>query len=109
VLGVGDTERGTFIDGHQSRQDVTVLRSIAAALGAEYINVNDRHVPTAAMSGLILGSGSGGGLNLKELAIWAMGLTAALLAFIPVAQQYAGTGWRLHLPSAVRGRRVEEP
>ena len=103
VLGVGDTERGTFIDGHQSRQDVTVLRSIASALHAEYINVNDRHVPTAAVSGLVLAPG-GGGANLKEVAIWVMGLTAAVLAFIPVAQQYAGTGWRLHLPSAARGR-----
>jgi Ca-activated chloride channel homolog len=109
VLGVGDTERGTFIDGHQSRQDVTVLRSIAAALDAEYVNVNDRHVPTAAMSGLVLDAGAGGGMNLKQIAIWVMGLTAAILAFIPVAQQYAGTGWRLHLPTAARGRRGEGP
>jgi Ca-activated chloride channel family protein len=109
VLGVGDTERGTFIDGHQSRQDATMLRAIASALNAEYINVNDRHVPTAAMSGLVLGGGAGGGMNLKEIAIWAMGLTAAILALIPVAQQYAGTGWRLHLPSAASGRRLEGP
>jgi Ca-activated chloride channel family protein len=109
VLGVGDTERGTFIDGHQSRQDPTMLRSIASALHAEYINVNDRHVPTAAMSGLVLGAGAGGRMNLKEVAILVMGLTAAILAIIPVAQQYAGTGWRLHLPSTARGRRLEGP
>ena len=107
VLGVGDTERGTFIDGHQSRQDATMLRSIGSALDAEYINVNDRHVPTAAMSGLVLGTGAGGRMNLKEMAILVMGLTAAVLALIPVAQQYAGTGWRLHLPSTARGRRAE--
>jgi hypothetical protein len=46
-------------------------------------------------------------MNLKEIAILVMGLTAAVLALIPVAQQYAGTGWRLHLPSTSRGRRVE--
>jgi len=64
-------------------------------------------VPTAAMSGLVLGTGAGGRMNLKEIAILVMGLTAAVLALIPVAQQYAGTGWRLHLPSTSRGRRVE--
>jgi Ca-activated chloride channel family protein len=106
VLGVGDTERGTFIDGHQSRQDVAVLQSIASALHAEYINVNDRHVPTAAMSGLVLPPGEAG-WNLKLAAIRVMAMASAILAFIPVAQQYAGTGWRLHLPGAVRGAREE--
>jgi hypothetical protein len=99
VLGVGDTDHGTFIDGHQSRQDPDVLASVASALKGEYINVNDRHVPTTSLGGLIQAPSSGSGLSLVDVAIFVMGLTATLLAFIPVAQQYAGTGWRVKRPA----------
>jgi Ca-activated chloride channel family protein len=107
VLGVGDRERGTFIDGHQSRQDAQVLRSIAASLSAEYIDVNDRHVPTASLGGLVLGPRQGGRLSRVEMAILMLSLTATILAFIPVAQQYAGTSWRIALPRMARSPRPE--
>jgi Ca-activated chloride channel family protein len=98
VLGVGDTQRGTFIDGHQSRQDPDVLASVASALKGDYIDVNDRHVPTTALGDLVQAPSSGGKINLVDAAIFVMGLTASLLALIPVAQQYAGTGWRVRRP-----------
>jgi Ca-activated chloride channel family protein len=101
VLGVGDTERGTFIDGHQSRQDVTVLSAVASALKGEYLDINDRHVPTTALTGLVQAPSRGSKISLVDAAIFVMGLTASLLAFIPVAQQYAGTGWRVRKPAQV--------
>jgi Ca-activated chloride channel family protein len=95
VLGVGDTEKGTFIDGHQSRQDAGMLRAIASSLNAEYININKRHVPTSALSDLVVRPPSGNAWSLIDISIAVMGVTGFILAFIPVAQQYAGTGWRV--------------
>jgi Ca-activated chloride channel family protein len=102
ILGVGDKGAGTFIDGHQSRQDENMLEQVASALKGEYIDVNERHVPTTALGGLVVPPGRGGGINLVQLAIIVMGCTATVLAFIPVAQQYAGTGWRVALPGLAR-------
>jgi Ca-activated chloride channel family protein len=108
VLGVGDTEKGTFIDGHQSRQDANVLASVASAFKAEYIDINDRHVPTTALGGLVIAPGSGSGINLVQAAIWVMAAAATVLALIPVAQQYAGTGWRVKMPQRGAAAGVEQ-
>ena len=44
VVGVGDPRTGKFIDGRQSRQDVSTLRQIATRLGGVYHNGNE-HAP----------------------------------------------------------------
>lgn len=98
VLGVGNVDQGTFIDGHQSRQDADVLRAIASALNAEYVDVNKRHVPTGSMADLVVRSSPSRKWSLLEVAIAVMGASATVLAGIPVAQQYAGTGWRIRRP-----------
>ncbi|MFO0946188.1 MAG: vWA domain-containing protein [Planctomycetota bacterium] len=46
IVGVGDTKRGTFIDGHQSRQDASTLRGVAIRLGGTYHNGNEKHLST---------------------------------------------------------------
>jgi Ca-activated chloride channel homolog len=104
VLGVGDTGKGTFIDGHQSRQDPNVLRAVAASLGCEYINVNDRHVATTALEDLVPSPTRGRDLGLTEVAILVMLVGGLIAALIPAAQQYGGTGWHVHMKPATGGQ-----
>ena len=58
VLGVGDPNQGTFIDDHMSRQDASLLGTLAGRLRGKYIDVNDKHVTTLALGQLARGSGA---------------------------------------------------
>ena len=58
VLGVGDPHQGTFIDDHMSRQDASLLGTLAGRLRGKYIDVNDKHVTTLALGQLARGSGA---------------------------------------------------
>jgi Ca-activated chloride channel family protein len=99
VLGIGDPNRPTFIDGRQSKQDPNTLRMLASMLGGNYYDVNTRHVPTSELDNLIVRQGSGDKLDQTALSLLVMGLAATTLAFIPVAQQYGGTRWRILMPT----------
>ena len=46
VVGVGDPDRATIINGHSSRQDTLSLRQLAARLGGYYHQGNSRHLPS---------------------------------------------------------------
>ncbi len=96
VLGVGDPRKGTFIAGHQSRQDAEVLASVARALRGAYYDVNEKHLPTDALGDLVRRTPPAkAGLSLAQLAVLAMLLGSAALALLPVALQYFGTGWKV--------------
>ena len=96
VLGVGNPRKGTFIAGHQSRQDAEVLATVARALRGSYFDVNEKHLPTAALGDLVQRTSlPKSGLNLAQLAVLAMALGSAILALLPVALQYAGSRWRV--------------
>jgi Ca-activated chloride channel family protein len=96
VLGVGNPRKGTFIAGHQSRQDAEVLATVARALRGAYFDVNEKHLPTAALGDLVQRTPlPKSGLNLAQLAVLAMALGSATLALLPVALQYAGSRWRV--------------
>jgi Ca-activated chloride channel family protein len=96
VLGVGNPRKGTFIDGHQSRQDPDVLRSLAGALRGEYLDINEKHLPTPKLGDLVVVTPPPHrGLTLEEWALLAMAVGAAVLALLPVALEWAGTDWRV--------------
>lgn len=96
VLGVGNPRKGTFIAGHQSRQDAEVLATVARALRGAYHDVNEKHLPTDALGDLVVRTAvPRGGLDLARLAVLSMLLGAATLALLPVALQYAGAAWRV--------------
>jgi Ca-activated chloride channel family protein len=96
VLGVGDPRKGTFIAGHQSRQDAEVLANVARALRGAYYDVNEKHLPTDALGDLVRRTPpTKSGLSLAQLAVLAMLLGSAVLALLPVALQYFGTGWKV--------------
>jgi len=96
VLGVGNPRKGTFIAGHQSRQDAEVLSTVARALRGAYHDVNEKHLPTDALGDLVVRTAPAKqGLDLAQLAVLAMALGAAVLALLPVALQYFGAAWKV--------------
>ncbi len=96
VLGVGDPRKGTFIAGHQSRQDAEVLANVARALRGAYYDVNEKHLPTDALGDLVRRTPPPKtGLDLAGMAVLAMLLGASVLAGLPVALQYFGSGWKV--------------
>lgn len=96
ILGVGNPHKGTFIDGHQSRQEGDTLRTVASALQGTYTDVNEKHLPTSALGDLVVTvPPPQAGLTLAELAVLAMVLGAALLALLPVALEYFGSDWKV--------------
>lgn len=86
VVGVGDPMKGSFIDGRQSRQDVSTLREIANRLGGEYHDGNIKHVPTAVLRklGSLQMTAEEDELTLREYALIVIGVSSFLLACLPI-------------------------
>lgn len=104
VVGIGDAKTGTFIDGHQSRQDVSTLRQVAARLGGRYHNGNELHLATSMIQEIsqVRLKGVFDRLTKREYALIACGLGAFTLAILPFALHHLGTRWR---PGVLRTKR----
>lgn len=87
ILGVGNPRRGTQIDGHSSRQDTESLRRLALQLRGTYNDGNQRHVRTEDLDRFVasLPVASHGNLELRDWALLAVALSAALLALVSPA------------------------
>lgn len=96
VVGVGDPVTGKFIDGKQSRQDVSTLRQIATRLGGTFHNGNEKHLSSVLISDLTKSETSGvlERLSPREYALIACGAGASLLALLPLLLHFLGTLWR---------------
>ncbi len=111
VLGLGNPQKGTFIDGHQSRQEGDTLRTVASALMGTYSDVNEKHLPTTALGDLVVKiAPPQKGLTLAELAVLAMVLGATVLALVPVALEFFGSDWKVERPEreALNRERAQE-
>ena len=107
VIGVGDPLTGKFIDGRQSRQDVSTLRQIATRLGGVFHNGNVKHLSSSLIGDLTAGGREGmlEKLGRREYALLACALGASILAFLPLLLHFFGTRWRPgHNPHASRSR-----
>lgn len=104
IFAVGDPVVGTFIDGHDSRQQAGVLRRLAAELRGSYYDVNTRHVPTSALTELAVNPPQPArlGLTWKDLALWAIAGGATIFALLPLLLEYLGCPWNSEreLPAA---------
>lgn len=98
LIGLG-SRQGRFLDGHQSRQDSSVLRSIARRLGGEYYDANIRHLPTQAIKSLAEAIP----LTMKkyfgqrELAMALAVIASGILALLPLALNLLGSKWHNRL------------
>jgi Ca-activated chloride channel family protein len=104
VLGVGDTNQGTFIDGHMSRQDVAVLRTLAGRLRGEYLDVNEKHIPTLSLGALAAGVGKKKQrYELADIAVVAFAAAMGALVLIPLLLEYFGSDWKAARPTGRDG------
>ncbi len=96
VIGVGDARLGKFIDGHQSRQDSSTLRQVAARLRGSYHDGNEKHLPSPSISALAatLPMREEKETGRRELALIAVAAGGAMIALLPVALAFAGSSWR---------------
>ncbi len=96
LVGVGDTKSGKFIDGRASRQDSSTLRQMAVRLNGNYHDGNEKHLPTDLIKS-VTGRAEPGAferLGAREYALMTSGLSASILAFLPVLLHCLGTSWR---------------
>lgn len=96
IVGVGDSRTGKFIDGRQSRQDIPVLKQIAARLGGTFHDGNEKH-----LSSSLIASAAGleetdifEKLTRRDYAMIAAVLGVLILGFLPVLLHFFGTRWR---------------
>ena len=96
VVGVGDTTSGKYIDGHQSRQDVSTLRQVANRLRGFYHNGNQKHVTSQMIEALNASYrvDDFSRWTRREWAIAALLTGACCYAFLPVLLTYFGSRWR---------------
>jgi len=96
VVGVGDAKTGKFIDGRNSRQEVAVLKQVAARLGGSFHDGNERHLASDLIAAAMGREDESvfERLTRREYALIALASGSALLALLPVLLQLAGTSWR---------------
>jgi Ca-activated chloride channel family protein len=95
VAGVGDTARGSFIDGHQSRQDTVNLSQLARRLGGEYFDANLRHIPSEALADLGGDAADASKWRIdRRLAAVVLALSSALLLCLipPLLDRFGSPG-----------------
>lgn len=96
VVGVGDETQGTFLNGQQSRQDVSTLKQLALRMNGKYINGNTQSL-SGEMLATLMGTTEAGVLDQlgkREYALWALAIGSSLLALLPLLLHYGGTQWR---------------
>jgi Ca-activated chloride channel family protein len=96
VVGVGDPVTGSFLNGRNSRQDISTLRQIAVRLGGTYHNGNDRHLPTELIKRLTLSAEGDESIawGMREWALLILLVSAFSLAIVPMLLHYFGTSWQ---------------
>ncbi|MDG2384001.1 MAG: VWA domain-containing protein [Pirellulaceae bacterium] len=95
VVGIGDPQKGKFINGRQSRQDTSTLRQIATRLRGIYHNGNEKQISSKTLSMLTKATETSplAQLTKREYALVACLIGAALYALLPMLLHYFGTRW----------------
>lgn len=103
VVGVGSASRGTFIDGHQSRQDSAALAQLARRMGGHYHDGNSKQVPSGLLRRLTAPDERTDKfqISLRMLAIIALAAGVSFLCLLPLLLEHFGSGWK---PGPVIGK-----
>lgn len=96
IVGVGDARAGLFIDGHQSKQDSSTLRSIAVRMNGIYHDGNKNHISSDTISELTRSDAEEKfkEFGKREYALMAIGTGSLWLACLPLLLFYFGSSWR---------------
>lgn len=96
VVGVGDPNSGTFIDGHLSRQDVNTLRQVANRLRGTYHNGNQKHLTSQIVGKFteMNEKDESRPWGRREWSLLAIIVGSSIFAVVPILLHYFGTGYR---------------
>lgn len=94
--GVGDPGRGTFIDGHLSRQDTANLSQLSRRLGGKFFDCNTRQIPSDALRKLNTEDPGAAKwrTDRRMAALIVLAVAASMLCLIPIMLEYLGSAWR---------------
>ena len=91
VLGVGNRDRGVFIDGHSSRQDAASLERLALRLKGTYFDANARQAPTRiVLSAAAAPLDNRSAIDARAAAVLAVAAASLVLSLLPAALALAG-------------------
>ena len=95
IVGIGDPVNGTFLNGRNSKQDVSTLRQIAARTRGFYHNGNDKHLPSELLRRLTLSAEGEERLDWgwREWAQLVLLLSATILSGLPILLNFFGSRW----------------
>ena len=107
-VGVGNVARGTFLDGHLSRQDGASLSQVARRLGGHYHDGNLKNVPGELLRHLTASDQRTDHfqISLRTLAIITLALCMALICLLPLLLEHFGSAWK---PVAIPAAADREP
>lgn len=96
VAGVGDPARGTFIDGHLSRQDTANLGQLARRLGGRFFDCNVRQIPSDMLKSLNSEDPAAAKwrADRRVIALIVLAVSSAALCLIPLLLEFLGSPWR---------------
>lgn len=96
VAGVGDPARGTFIDGHLSRQDTANLSQLARRLGGRFFDCNVRQIPSDMLKPLNSEDPAAAKwrADRRVIALIVLAASSAALCLIPLLLEFLGSPWR---------------
>jgi len=111
-VGVGNVARGTFLDGHLSRQDSASLSQVARRLGGHYHDGNLKNVPGELLRHLTASDQRTDHfqVSLRTAAIITLALCAGLICLLPVLLESFGSAWRpLAIPDGAQQQPTSQP
>jgi len=111
-VGVGNVARGTFLDGHLSRQDSASLSQVARRLGGHYHDGNLKNVPGELLRHLTASDQRTDHfqVSLRTAAILTLALCAGLICLLPVLLESFGSAWRpLAIPDGAQQQPTSQP
>lgn len=96
VAGVGDSARGSFIDGHLSRQDTANLSQLARRLGGRFFDCNVRQIPSDMLKPLNSEDPAAAKwrADRRVIALIVLAASSAVLCLIPLLLEFLGSPWR---------------
>ena len=102
-MGVGDPGRGSFIDGHLSRQDTATLSQLSRRLGGSFYDCNTREIPSTALTKLNAKTPGAAKWQTgrRQLALILLTTTTAVLCLLPILLEYFGSAWQ---PRRISGK-----
>jgi Ca-activated chloride channel homolog len=106
ILGVGDANRGTFIDDHVSKQDRRSLSQLSVQLQGKYFDANSTEIEQGLLQGETLLVHSGKRWGSRQWALASIALGGLWIACLPIILTWFVRTWNPRRePSRSLGRK----